>query len=229
MKKLKPRQIITWALIFTLPVLIISCYPDGPQVTEDLDLVGTMHDPEFNFKGVTTYSIPDTVIHITGEDDKEEDIDRSFDELILTTTKTNMDALGYQWMEFDTLNPADVVMLASVVSTTNSGIAYDPGWWWGYWGYWPGWGGYPGYPGWGPGWGYGYPWGYPIYYSYSTGSIFLTMINPLDFDPDNETIGVVWTAALNGLASGNKDSATSRISEGINQAFKQSESILKTN
>ena len=60
-------------------------------------------------------------------------------------------------------------------------------------------------------------------------SVFLAMINPLDFDPDEETIGVVWTAALNGLATGNKDTAETRISEGINKAFEQSETILKTN
>jgi len=231
MKKPKLPQIVFWSLILTLPLLMNSCYPDGPSVTEDLDLVGTMHDEEFDFKGATTYTIPDTVIHITGEDDKPENIDHSYDDLIISTSKTNMDALGYQWMEFDTLNPADLVLLATAVSTTNSGISYDPGWWWNYWGYWPGWGGYPGSPGYGPGGGYGYPWGYPIYYSYSTGSIFLSMINPADYDPDNETIGVVWMAAMNGLLKGNTndDTGKTRISEGINQAFKQSEDVLKTN
>ncbi len=41
-------------------------------------------------------------------------------------------------MEFDTLNPADLVLLISAVTTTDSGISYDPGWWWGYWGWRPG-------------------------------------------------------------------------------------------
>ncbi len=45
-----------------------------------------MHDPEFNFQSMTTWSMPDTVIHIIGENDKEEDIDRSYDELMLTVT-----------------------------------------------------------------------------------------------------------------------------------------------
>jgi hypothetical protein len=228
MKKPKLLHAVACCLILVIPLVIFSCYPDGPAVTEDLDLVGTMHDENFNFQGVTTYSMPDTVVLIKSEDDKDE-LDQETIDLILSTTKTNMDNLGYQWMAFDTTNPADVVMLASVVTVTNSGISYDPGWWYGYWGWWPGWGGYPGYPGWGPGWGYGYPWGYPIYYSYSTGSIFLNMVNPEDYDPENETIGVVWMAALNGLASGSKESGQTRIREGINQAFKQSEDILRTN
>ena len=222
MKKPKLLRAISWPLILILPLLMFSCYPDGPSTVEDLDLVGTMHDPEFNFSGAVTYSIPDTVIHIIGEDDKEEDVDHSFDELMLTTVKTNMDAYGYQWMELDTVNPADVVILVSAVTAVNSGIFYDPGWWWGYWGYWPGWGGY--YPGYGPGWGYGYPWGYPIGYSYSTGTVFITMLDPENNNLENETIGVVWMAAMNGLLQGN--SGETRIREGINQAFKQSEDIL---
>ncbi|MCK4746805.1 MAG: DUF4136 domain-containing protein [Bacteroidales bacterium] len=228
MKKSILLRAFSWLLILVLPLLIFSCYPGGPSATEDLDLVGTMYDPDFNFTEVVTYSMPDTVIHIIGENDKEEDVDHSFDELMLTTVKNNMDAFGYQWMELDTLNTADVVLLISAVSTTNSGISY-PGGWWGYWGYWPGWGGYPGYPGWGPGWGYGYPLGYPSYFSYSTGSIFISMINPEEFDPENETIGMVWMAAMNGLLQGSKDVGAQRVEDGINQAFKQSEDYLKIN
>jgi hypothetical protein len=227
MKKPQLLRSLYWLTVLIIPLVMFSCYPGGPSEAEDLDLVGTMHDPDFNFDGVVTYAMPDTVIHIIGEDDKEEDIDHSFDELMLSTVSTNMDALGFQWMEFDTINPADVVLLVSAVTTTSSGIIHDPGWWWGYWGWWPGWGGYPGGGYWGPGWGYGYPWGYPIYYSYSTGSIFVSMINPDDFDLENETIGVVWMAALNGLLTGDEDRAETRIREGINQAFVQSEEILR--
>ena len=223
MKKAKLLPAISWPLILVLPLLMYSCYPDGPSAVEDMDIVASMHDPEFNFSVAVTYSMPDTVIHIIGEDEKEEDVDHSYDELMLTTVKTNMDAFGYELVELDTINPSDVVLLVSAISSTNSGIIYGPGSWWGYWGYWPGWGGY--YPGYGPGWGYGYPWfGYPAAYSYSTGSVFVTMLNPEEFDPENETIGVVWMAAMNGLLKGS--SGETRISEGINQAFKQSEDIL---
>ena len=225
MKKSKLLRTISWPLILVLPLLMFSCYPDGPSATEDLDVVGTMHDAEFNFSGAVTYSIPDTVIHIIGEDDKEEDVDHTYDELMLTTVKTNMDAFGYQIMPIDTTqDPADVVLLVSAITSTNSGVLYNPGWW-GYWGYWPGWG-YPSYPGYGPGWGYGYPYGgYPVAYSYSTGTVFVNMIDPLQFDLENEIVGVVWMAAINGLLQGN--TGETRIREGINQAFKQSEDILK--
>ncbi len=123
-------------------------------------------------------------------------------------------------MAVDTNNLSDVVLLISVSSATNTGIFYNPGWW-GYWGWYPGWGGsYPGY-------GMGYPGGYPLGYSYSTGSVFMTMVDPSMIDTENETFGVVWLATINGLLKSSGSTGGTRVSEGINQAFKQSEDILK--
>ena len=226
MKKPKPLRILPWILIFAIPVLIISCYPDGPASPEDLDLVGTMYDDQYNFGEVVTFSLPDTIVHIV-DDENEDDMDRTHDELIIGRVRDHMTTLGYMEEPLDTLNPADVVLLISAVSSTSSGIYYDPGWWWGSWGWWPGWGGYPGYPGWGPGWGYGYPWGYPIYYNYSTGTLFITMVDPDETDLDEETIAVPWMAALNALLTGGKESAEQRITDSIDQAFKQSPYLQK--
>jgi hypothetical protein len=226
MKKPKLLPAISWPILLVLPLFMFSCYPGGPETTEDLDLVGTRHDPDFNFGGVNTYTMPDTVVHILGEDDKPEDIDHSFDTLMLTTVKTNMDALGFEFMEFDTTQaPADVILLVSAVTATNTAVFWDPGWFWGWWGWWPGWG-YPGAPPYGPGWGTGLPWGYPSGYSYSTGSVFIAMLDPDEIDLENETIGTVWLAAMNGLLQGDESRGETRIREGINQAFKQSEDIL---
>ena len=135
---------------------------------------------------------------------------------------------GYTEEPLDTLNPADVVMLISAMSSTNSGLYFDPAWWWGYWGWWPGWSGYPGAPVWGPGWGYGYPDGYPVYISYSTGTLFITMIHPESTNIDEKTIGVPWMAALNSLLQTGAQNTEQRITDNIDQAFKQSP-YLKTN
>jgi hypothetical protein len=134
-----------------------------------------------------------------------------------------MDDMGFEYQDFDTAQITDLVVLVSVYENVNSGIFFNPGGWWGYWGWWPGWGSGP----WGPGWGAGYPGGYPIGYSYSTGTIFIAMINPDDFDEEEETIGMVWLAALNGLASDSRSQAETRITNGISQAFGQSEYYLK--
>jgi hypothetical protein len=219
-------NIISWILFIAGPVWIISCYPDGPETTEDLDLVGTMYDKEFDFTAVNTFSLPDTIIHIV-EDGGESDMDRTHDELIIDRVRDHMISLGYTEEPLDTLDPANVVLLITAISTTSTGIYYDPAWW-GYWGWWPGWGGYPGYPGWGPGWGYGYPWGYPVHYSYSSGSLFINMVDPDDTDLDEKTISVRWMAVLNALLEGSKQQAEQRITDGIDQAFKQSPYLKKT-
>jgi hypothetical protein len=49
MKIINPKWIVPWILITAIPVLIMSCYPGGPSTAEDLDIVGTSYDKEFDF------------------------------------------------------------------------------------------------------------------------------------------------------------------------------------
>jgi hypothetical protein len=227
MRILNPKGIIPWILIIVLPLLIISCYPGGPASAEDLDIVGTSYDKEFNFGNVNTFSLPDTIVHfvVQGEEDS---LGRDYDDLIISRVKAQMISNGYTEEPLDTLNPADVVLLISAMSSTNSGLYFDPAWWWGYWGWWPGWGGYPGAPVWGPGWGMGLPVGYPVYIDYSTGTLFITMIDPENTNIDEMTVAVPWLAALNSLLSGGNRDKGQRITDNIDQAFKQSP-YIKTN
>lgn len=226
MKNINYKGILPWLLICTIPVLLLSCYPGGPSDAEDLDIVGTSHDKEFDFTAVSTFSLPDTIIHIV-DNDQQDSLGRDFDSLIINRVRDQMISLGYIERPVDTLNPADVVMLISAMSTTNSGLYFDPGWLWGYWGWWPGWGGYPGAPVWGPGWGMGFPVGFPIYVNYATGTLFITMIDPENSDTEERTIAVTWLAALNSLLSGTSQEKEQRITDNIDQAFKQSPYLQK--
>ena len=183
--------------------------------------MGTIYDTDFNFSGADTYAMPDTVLHIVkeGEEDK---VDHSFDELFLSTVRTNMTSAGYTEIALDTANLSDVVLLVTAASSSQSGAIWNSGWWGG-WGWWPGWGyyppGYPGYP--------GYPGGgYPVYYSYSVGSLLITMVDPYETDIEEKTFVFPWLAAVNGLLKGS--SGEKRITDGINQAFEQSP-YLSTN
>ncbi len=216
-----------WMLITVLPALIMSCYPGGPSTAEDMDIVGTSHDKEFDFSAASSFSLPDTIIHLLANAE-EDSLGREYDKLIIDRVRDQMISNGYTEEPLDTLNPADVVMLISAMSSTNSGIYFDPAWWWGYWGWWPGWNGYPDAPVWGPGWGYGFPVGYPIYISYSTGTLFITMIDPGNTDIDEMTIAVPWMAALNSLLQAGTQNTEQRITDNIDQAFKQSP-YLKSN
>jgi hypothetical protein len=114
-------------------------------------------------------------------------------------------------------NGADLFVLPSAVGATTWVLySYYPSY--PYWGWYPGWGYYPAY---GPGWG----WGYPEYYtatSYSTGTIFIDMVDPSAADPNTTTMPARWTAALSGLLGASSTPTSDRITRAIDQAFTQS-------
>ena len=114
MKILNPKGIMPWILITAIPVLFISCYPGGPSTAEDLDIVGTSYDKEFDFSAATSFSLPDTIIHIVANGE-EDSLGRDYDNLIIGRVRDQMISNGYQEELLDTLNPADVVLLISAI------------------------------------------------------------------------------------------------------------------
>jgi hypothetical protein len=194
-----------------------GCYPDGPDYIEDMDVVITKHNPDYNYVAKSTYAIPDKVVKITGnlqEGDSPEYLPQST--VIISAIKKNMDALG--WVEVNIADTAtthiDVFILPASWETTTIVYYYDYwyGWYGGYWG-----GYYPYYPYYGGG----------YYDSYSTGTLIWTLI-----DTDKDLISgtgspvAQWTAALNGILTGSFSST--RVTKLIDKAFAQSP-YLKTN
>jgi len=154
--------------------------------------------------------MPDTVLHFVEEGTSEDDIDRSKDDLILATVVENMQRLRYQRVVVDTTAPApDFVLIVGVTTAENYVRAYYPGW--GYWGGWGWWGGYP---------GYGYPGG-SVTYNYTTGTIFMSMLDPEKLNLEDLTFAAVWLARMNGVLS-NSVNTNQRIKQRINDAFNQS-------
>ena len=190
--------------------ILISCYPGGAEFVDELDVVATKYDTEHIFKQ-TTYKMPDSVIHIT---DDEEPLDGIFDDQILNEVASNLEAIGYFRLADSSSQIPGVFVTVSTLETTNIGIACFPPYWWGGWGWWGGW------PGYGPGWGPGYPGGCAPAYAYSTGTIIVQM-----YDPNEATdmeVPIVWYAAINGLLQGSEANRSARITRTINQAFDQS-------
>ena len=213
MKTKKKKLIVLFSLLILSSFVLYSCYPDYGLTTSDYDTVITVFDNDANFKK-PTYAMPDTVVHLVDEGTPEEDIDRSKDALILSTVAGNMEDLGYERVVDTTAAAPAFVILVGVTSTENYVRVYYPGW--GYWGGWGWWGGYP---------GYGYPGGSATY-NYTTGTIFLTMIDPDKRNPDT-TFGAVWLARINGVISNSSTiNVSSRITTRINDAFEQSPYLL---
>jgi hypothetical protein len=182
--------------------------------TADYDMVLTLADPNAVFSNYSTYALPDTVIHPV-PDGQTDDLTRAFDSQIISDVARNMDALGYTRVT-DTTQTVSVVVLITATKSDWQVSGWYPGGWWGWYPWYPGGGYYPGYP------GYGYS------YSFSTGSILITMIDPDKWNPDSLPDGPVWGGALNGLLGDTRAGVSTRIRNGINQAFAQSP-YLKVN
>src|SRR4030095_10637984 len=134
-------------------LILAGCYPNGPDYVEQLDIVISNYDPNFSFSSKSTYSLPDKVIKITGEEIDDPDgnnlpdyIDQGTATLILNQIRSNMNARGYT--EVESTESPDLILLPSAMETTTLVYYYD---WW-YWGWY-----YPTYP------GYGWGWYYPGY------------------------------------------------------------------
>ena len=223
------RRYFIYLFFVSIPVLFFSCYPGGIEYYNETDIVVTQYDDNFDFASNQNYFMPDTIHHVV-EEGKEDDVDRSYDDEILAKIASHMATAGYTRFESDEIadsilvDSANVVLTVVVTSTEYSGIGYIPGGG-GWWGWYPGWGWgggyYPGYP-----WYPGYGWGYPYSYSYSTGSLFIEMIDEDGIDHFDEVLPVTWQATINGLLSGDAENMQWRVDRAIDQCFEQSQYLF---
>ncbi|HEY9113189.1 MAG TPA: DUF4136 domain-containing protein [Bacteroidales bacterium] len=212
------KIILNFLVIFLIPtsiILIEGCYPNNDITIEDSDVVLTTYNDSINFKSLSTYYMPDTVLPIVDPDDPE-DYENPYQSIMLSTVASNMAAYGYQRITDTTSLPKpDVAVVISVMTTTtvNAGWYYPPYWGWGYWGWY-----YPYYP----------PTAY--YTSYTTGTVVISMFNPEDYTiQGSDTITTqYWDAAVNGILQSSTTNMQQRITAAIDQAFEQTPQI-KTN
>ncbi len=217
------RRYFIYLFFASVPALFFSCYPGGVQYYSETDIVATEYDDQFDFSSKKKYFMSDFVYHPV-EEGQEDDVNRSYDDAILERIATHMTSAGYTRIEGDNadsvlIGQSDVLLNVIATSTKYTGVGYVPGGG-GYWGY-PGWGWgggyYPGYP-----WYPGYGWGYPYTYSYSTGSLFIEMVDLAGIDHEAEVIPISWQASTNGLLSGDQANMEWRIDRAIDQSFEQS-------
>ena len=150
--------------------------------------------------------MPDTIEHIIAEGEKD-DISRKYDSYILQQVASQMDLRGFRRITDITSETPDVLLVLSVATRENY-VAYANYYWGGYW---------PGYGGW------YYPWyGGTTVYSYSTGTLFMNMLDASRFDPENKLFAATWVGAVNGLLGDTSTNTKVRLSQSIGQAFVQS-------
>jgi hypothetical protein len=195
-------------------ILGCSCSPDpGFDTLSDYDVVATHYLPDVDFSALSTYAMPDTIIHFRDpEDDTSADLSRVHDQYILDLVRTNLEALGYTEVEYPGTTATDVFVV--VWATPSDWLASSTEQWWGMWEwYLP--------PSWGPDWATHYP--YPVEYFYRAGSVFIDMVDRAEVEePEEPYIQVLWTGSINGIMADTSEGAIDRLTTDVNQAFEQS-------
>jgi hypothetical protein len=200
----------TFSIIAILSGLLLwGCYPEGPTYTEDLDIVVTSHNPDYNFVAKGTYAMPDKIVKITGnlvQGDAPAFIPDATASQILNRVASNMESLGWQKVALSA--SPDILLTPGEMELTTVSYYYDYWSWW-YGGYYPYW---PYYP--------------PVYAStYTTGTLMFNIIDKNEVGANGNPIPL-WTCVINGILSGKYD--PNRINPLIDKAFSQSP-YLKTN
>ncbi len=210
------RGLILYSMIAVagLFIVLLSCYPGEPLSINQMDIVVTVYNKSLDYSRFQTYVLPDTVVHLA-DSTKQDEVNRDYDAFILSQVKQNIEAMGFVEETNPEANKPDAVFLIAVAEQKYSGYY---GGYWGWWGWYPGWGWW-GYPGW----GWYYPPGYGGYaYTFTTGTIFISMVDLENVDPENKKIPIAWSAAINGVAEDNTVNVRTRIERGIKKAFDQS-------
>jgi len=197
---------------------VAACYPGEIDSAAQTDLVITFHQEGADFQANQTFSMPDSIVDVSVAAGADSTLNHAHDAEILLRIQQELEDMGYT-REVDTTVRADVVVLVSAITVENNVYYTYP--WYPYWGWWGGWGPYSS-PGVGS--NYYYPW-YPVYTTnFTSGSLFITMIDP-DVPPPDTSQGAgiaIWGAVINGMLEGSDPEILARINNSLSQAFLQS-------
>src|SRR5262245_6819724 len=166
-------------------------------------IVTTFRDSTFNFGALTTFSMPDTVIHFQPVTGTPIPVTRQFDATILNQVRADFLARGYTEAAPGTLASFVVLVGATESENYNAWIGYP---WFTYWGYWPGWAFFT--PGFDNSWTIIYPW-YPVVgvTAYSRGTLIVDLIPTAQVNPLGRSIQSAWAGVATGLLTSSPTNA----------------------
>lgn len=202
MKKIKQIKLLLIIMLFAATsVVVTSCYPDYGLTTSDFDVVTTFKSDATDFQTYRTFFIPDSIDKIL-DGGLISSNSGQYDQQVLKEIENQMIANGYTKVA----NPTTADLVLYIATTSSSTFTYYPGWWGGYYGWYYPWYGYGG-----------------VYYSYTTGSLFIDMVDKDKFDPNKKITGVVWVGIVNGLLDNSSSvEIKTRVINSVDKMFEQS-------
>jgi len=201
----------------------------GMAACDTVDLVGnvfddivvvTHRDPDFDFGAAQTFTLPDSVVHLTSPTGVPLAVSREFDAVILQSLRENMVARGYTEVADVANEQADLILLPAVSASEQfeSWVSFN---WFGTWGFFPGFF----FDDFNSNWGLFFPWASTVgVETFERGTLLVQMLGTAETDPTAQTVRVVWAGAAIGILNPNRTFAlgSARIDAAIDEMFFQS-------
>lgn len=206
MRKIKQIKLLLILVFFAVTsVVLTSCYPDYGLTTSDYDIVATFKEDANDFQAYktngATFFMPDSIKRILDNNGGISGQAGQYDQAALDEIARQMVAYGYTRVN----SPQNADVYITVGATSSENIVYYPGYWYGWYGWYYPWYGYGGYA-----------------YSYTTGSLFVTMIDKSKIDETNQITGAVWAGAANGVLDDTYANILTRVINSVDKMFEQS-------
>ena len=202
-------------LFISAAVLLMAACQKEPYTSDNDNsyLVYTSPGKDVNFTQYKTFDMTDSLL-VIGQGSKPKYVRNDAVKAILLDFRRNMEARGFVYTP--DAETADLgVQLTYVIKTERFVQFYsDPYWWLDYPGYWP-----SGY--WGNWSGYYMP--RPVTYTYTTNALLTDIVNLTGEQKEGTPLEILWTSYIGGPAGSTIQGDVTRMTEAIDQAFKQSE------
>ena len=203
-------------ILFISAAVILMAACQKEPYTSDNDnsyLVYTSPGKDVNFTQYKTFDMTDSLL-VIGQGSKPKYVRNDAVKAILLDFRRNMEARGFVYTP--DAEAADLgVQLTYVIKTERFVQFYsDPYWWLDYPGYWP-----SGY--WGNWNGYYMP--RPVTYTYTTNALLTDIVNLTGEQKEGTPLEILWTSYIGAPAGSTIQGDVTRMTEAIDQAFKQSE------
>lgn len=221
-RRTPPRSVAwrTTALAVGMGMLTgIAACGDKLEVVSPLPLgaVTTFHDSSFDFTKLTTFAMPDTVVHLAPITGTPLEVTRQFDQAALQQVRQNLLSRGYT--EDTTAGTvATFVVLVGATATTNYNafVGYP---WFNLWGFWPGWHDFA-QGNFDNSWTIVYPWfGVVGTTAYDRGTLIVDLIPTLQVNPLDKSIRSAWAGVATAAVSDPANITESMVRAAIDQMF----------
>jgi len=210
------RVVIAAAMVGTAAVM--GCVGEPIVNVPASGIVMTFNDGSVDFGGLTTFAMPDTVVHY-GPTDGVSDLPRQFDSVALRRVRQDFLARGYTEVADPVRNKPSFIVLVGAIATTDY-RPWTPYNWYSMWGFYPGWGWYS--PGFNSDWMIFFPWS--VVFSgmvVDRGTIVVTLIPTTSVNQINKSVKSAWA----GLATSELDDvplSADGVRFAIDEMFRQS-------